>query len=183
VNSTGLDRRVGLAVEFLLYFVAGARNGVLVIGADLPERFRRGFDLARPDAVIEAANFAVALGLRVALSLYRPDARSFDDSALLRTHTGAIRFPAGVEPADLLELTPTPNAVIWMGDDCESFALWGLVDPVEGDDIAGMLERERGLIGGDPSWNASPSSLIPIPGAFYTVDGVEREATEWPVAA
>jgi hypothetical protein len=171
------------AAAFLSWLTAEAQEGVIAIGADQPDWYRRGFDLADDDAVIEAANFAVALGLRVALSLYRPDARSFDDSALLRTHTGAIRFPAGTEPADLLELTPSPNAVVWLGDDAPSFALWGLVDPVEGDDIAGMLERERGLIGGDPTWNASPSSLIAIPGVRYVIDGVEREATEWPVPA
>jgi len=141
-----------------------------------------GFDLADENAVNSAGVHAVALGMWARLALYRPGATSYGDSEILRAHIGAVRYRAGTEPADIIELRPAPDSLIWLGDDCESFALWGLVDPVDGPDLFAMVPRERDRFGGDPDWDASPSSLIPIRGVSYTIHGTERVAEEWPVS-
>ncbi|HVX33280.1 MAG TPA: hypothetical protein VHA80_09085 [Solirubrobacterales bacterium] len=169
------------ATEFLEWLTAESRDGVLAIGTDQPERYRRGFDLADDDALIEAGAFAVALGLSAALPLYRPDASYYDDVTILRCHVSAIRFAAGTEPADVLELASPPQVLVWLGDDAPCWALWGLWESMDGGDLLGVQVRERGLSGGDPDWDGSPSSPVPIPGVSYVVNGVEREAVEWPV--
>jgi hypothetical protein len=177
VNSTDAERS---AVEFLAWLTADSRDGILAVGADQPERYRRGFDLSDDDALREAGAFAVALGLSVAPALYRPGASYFDDVTILRCHVSAIRFAAGTEPADVLELVAPPQVLLWLGDDAPSWALWGLWESVGGGDLIGMQVRESGLCGGDPDWSGSPSDCIPIPGVSYTINGTERRAIEWP---
>lgn len=167
------------AAEFLAWLVADDREGVLAIGADQPEHYRRGFDLAQPGAVGTAGLFAVELGLRVALPVYFTTG-SYEDADVLRAHTAACRFPPGLEPADLLELdSPPPNLAVWLAPDAPSFALWGCPEPVSGDELAGLQEGVRDRFGGDPDWTASTGELVPIPGVRYRVNGRECEAIEY----
>jgi hypothetical protein len=170
------------AVEFLDWLTAGSQDGVLAVGADQPERYRRGFDLSDDDALIEAGTFAVALGLSAALPLYRPEATSYDDVTILRSHVSAIRFAAGTEPATIEELAAPPQVLVWLGDDAPCWAMWGLWESVSGSELIGMQVRECGLSGGDPDWSGSPSEVVPIPGVSYAINGVERTAIEWPVS-
>jgi|GEM_PF-5992047 len=170
------------AAEFLAWLVADDREGVLAVGADEPEHYRRAFDLAQPGAVGTAALFAVELGLRVALPVYFTTG-SYGDSDVLRSHTVACRFPAGLEPADLLELDPPPNLVVWLDDDAPSFALWGCPEPVSGDELAGLQEALRERFEGDSDWSASTAELVPIPGVRYSVNGRECEAIEYGAVA
>jgi hypothetical protein len=174
---------VAEAAAFLSWLTAEARKGVLAIGADLPERYRKGFDLADDGALLEAGAFAVALGLSVAQPLYRPDASYYDDATILRSHIGAVRFAADIEPATILERAIPPHVLVWLGDDAPSWGLWGYSEPVSGPELIDVQVRERGLLDGDPEWSGSPSEVIPIPGVRYVVNGVERVATEWPVPA
>lgn len=180
MNSTEAEGRAADVVGFFEWAFPECLPGdLVVVGEEAPDgRYRKAFPLDQPDALVIAAAFASELHLRVALPVYSKP--PYEDVDIRRCHVSAIRFAAGVQPATILELTAPPQVLVWLGDDCESWALWGLWQPMEGGDLLGMQVRECGLSGGDPDWSGSPSSLVPIPGVSYSVNGVERTAIEWP---
>jgi hypothetical protein len=169
------------AADFLHYIWPEPRMGIGLVGADVPDgRYQKGIDLTRPDALEMAAAFVVELRLMVALPIYRPGPHRYDDVTVLRSHAGAIRFAPGVEPATVQELAAPPDIFVWMGDDANSWGVWGYFEPVGGPELIGTQTRERGLCGGDPTWSASASAWVAVPGVTYKVNGTERRATEWP---
>jgi hypothetical protein len=167
--------RARRASEFVAVLVNGDRTGTLSVGQRLPERDEMWFDLARRGERDRAARTAALLGLGVRLGIYQDDSSSAL-SNIIRAHVVACRFK-GFTKAKLRKLDPVPDVAVAVGD--LSYALWGQTRPLDGEQM-GELQRElHHDLGGDPDWDASASSFIPVVAGIYTVDGEEVEAKEW----
>jgi hypothetical protein len=171
------DRQQEVA-ESLRWIWDGDREGTASVGQTLPEPYTRTFDLARRSSVNDAALVVAALGLRVRVPVYR-DGSSSKPSNVLRSHALACRF-LHFDAADVRALESRPDFAVKLAD--EVYALWGRTSPIGFEQMGEQQLELCDQLGGDPSWSASPSELIPLPGVVYSIGGEDVEAVELAVS-
>jgi hypothetical protein len=170
-------KRVGSATDWVRELMDGDRDGFLCVGQRLPEPDEMWFNLAKRGERDKAARTAALLGLGICLGLYRDDS-STAPSNIARAHVVGVRFD-GLTAAQLGKLDPRPDLAVAVGD--RSWALWR-TEPIDGEQMAESQRELHDDLGGDPEWDASADSWIPVPGGLYLVDDEEVEAKQLKVA-
>jgi hypothetical protein len=157
----------------------GVRRGYQAFGPPVPNGYALKLPLSDPTTPAVGAEASSVLGLGVCAAVLRDDSE-IEASNILCSHTAVCRF-VNLSAEDVASLDPLPEFAIALGD--VTWCLWPLSTAVSADELRQLHEYLRDDFGGDPSWDASPVELVPLPGVVYSVGGDDLEAVELEIPA